>query len=117
VIDSQGLAEQPLRFVRGQDLSLRWTMDRKRAVTGWTVVWTLRKRVGKTVVLTKTAALTDTTYGVFTVTLAEADTLAVSPSDELDAGEGYVWDLKRTDSGSNVVLARGTLDLLLNAGE
>lgn len=107
--------EQLLRIIRSQDLSLRFVMDRPRSISGWSVTFQIRKRLGGTSVLTKTVgsgiALTDTGRGVLTVSLAKADTSGLTLTSGLASGEGYVWDLKRTDAGANVVLARGELVL------
>lgn len=111
----QQIPETTLRLIRGQDVTLRFTLDRKRDVTGWTVSFVVRTRIGQTAAISKTATLTDTTYGVFTVSLAKADTSGLTVSELLSEGEEYYWDLKRTDSGANTVLAYGSLELLLNA--
>jgi hypothetical protein len=107
--------EQLIRIIRGQDLSLRFTMDRPRSVSGWSVSFTLKKKLAGTTVLSKTVGsgvtLTDAGRGVITVSLAKSDLSSATLTTALADGEGYVWDLKRTDSGSNVVLARGELIL------
>lgn len=112
-------AEQPpaslIDLVRAQDVALRFTADRPRSLSGWSVSFTLRTRLGGTAVVTKTVGsgvtLTDAGRGVLTVSLAKADTSSLTLTAALASGEGYVWDLKRTDSGNNVVLARGELIL------
>lgn len=53
---------------------------------------------------TKSASITDCPRGHFRVTIASADTAA------LTAGH-YVWDCRRTDAGSKATLADGHLDL------
>jgi hypothetical protein len=103
--------EQLIRIIRAQDLSLRFTMDRPRSVSGWSVTFAVKKKLGGTQVISRTVGsgvtLTDTGRGVITVSLAKADTSSLTLTTALSDGEGYVWNLKRTDSGSNVVLARG----------
>ncbi len=74
-----------------------------------------RDGLGGAAVLTKTVgagiALSDPGQGGLTITLARADTSGLTVSPALPAGKGYVWDVKRTDPGHNVVLARGQLIL------
>jgi hypothetical protein len=90
-------------------------MDRPRSIASWSVTFQVKKKLGGTSVISKTVgsgvALTDTGRGIITVSLAKADTSSLTLTSALADGEGYVWNLKRTDSGSNVVLARGELIL------
>lgn len=107
--------EQTLRFIRAQDLTIRAALAPPRDLTGWSVSFTVRDALGGSAVLTKTVGggitLTDPGQGVLTITLAKADTSGLTVSSALAAGKGYVWDVKRTDAGSNLVLARGQLIL------
>jgi len=106
---------QTLRMIRAQDLQLRFTMDRPTAIAGWSVTWKLADALGGTVKVTKTVGsgvtLTDTARGVITVSLAKADTSTLTVTSGLAKGKGYVWELTRTDSGYQTVLARGELIL------
>ena len=112
---SRELPDQEIRFVRAQDIALRFTLDRPRSVSGWAVSFTVKQKVGLNTVISKTVgsgvALTDTTRGVITVTLSASDTSALEISDNLSEGESYHYDLKRTDSGYKTVLAKGAFVL------
>ena len=107
--------EQTLRLIRAQDLTIRAALSPPRDITGWAVTFTVKDGLGGTAVLTKTVGsgitLTDPGQGVVTVALDKADTSALTVSSALPAGKGYVWDVKRTDPGHNLVLARGQLIL------
>lgn len=113
--------ETTVRFVRAQDLILRHSLAPERDVTGWTVEWRVRNRVigndgGLTTVLTKTTAsgitVASAGKGIFDVGLSLADTQSLTPSRELSDDYGYTWEMRRIDSGYNVVLGRGDLILL-----
>src|SRR5438105_4775066 len=107
--------EQTLRLIRSQDLTLRAALTRPRDITGWAVSFIVRPVLGGSASITKTVGsgitLADPGKGVLTIALAKADTSGLTVSSALAAGQGYVWEIKRTDSGSNVVLARGQLIL------
>lgn len=100
--------EQTLRLIRAQDLTIRCVMEKPRSISSWAVTFQVRDSLGGTSRITKTVgsgiALTDTGKGILTITLDKADTSSLTV-------RSYVWDIKRTDSGSNVVLARGELIL------
>lgn len=112
---------QTLKITRGQDLALRFTLDADSlaraggTIAGWAVTFQIKDKLGGTSKVSKTVGsgvvLTTPTSGVVTVTLARADLLTATVTDSLADGYGYVWDLKRTDAGSAVVLAHGTLTL------
>ena len=107
--------EKTLRLIRGQDLLLEGVMTPPRSVAGWSLAFTVRDAPGGDVVVTKTTPsgirLADPGRGRVQVTLAKSDTEALTVSRALPAGKGYVWDLKRTDSGHALVLARGQMVL------
>lgn len=106
---------QTLRLVRAQDLQLRFTMDRPTPIAGWSVTFKVCDAPGGAARITKTVSagvtLTDAARGVLTVTLAKADTANLTVTTALAAGKGYVWELTRTDTGHQTVLARGELVL------
>ena len=106
---------QNIRMIRAQDLQLRFTMDRPTAITGWAVTWKMVDALGGTAKITKTVGagvtLTDTGRGIITVALAKADTSTLPVTSGLAKSKGYVWELTRTDSGYQTVLARGELIL------
>jgi hypothetical protein len=107
--------EQVIRLIRGQDLTLRYLMRPPQDITGWSVTWTMRDSVGGNSIITKSVGsgitLTYPTKGILDVALAASDTAAVTPTVSLGSGLGYVWEIKRTDTGNNLVLARGSLIL------
>lgn len=103
--------EQTIYHIRATDITYRFPMDPPRSVVGWSVTFTVGYRSGGTALITKTVGsgvtLTDSARGVISVAVLKANTSSLTPTAELATGESYVWDLKRTDSGVNVVLARG----------
>jgi hypothetical protein len=96
---SQGLA-----FVRGEDLTLDFQLVPPADVTGWSVTLKVADRLGGTVQFTKSATITDGPRGKFRLTVAGGDTASLAVG-------RYVWDCRRTDSGSKATLADGTIDL------
>jgi hypothetical protein len=99
-----------ISFYKGEDVTLTVTMSPATTITGWTLQFTLRKQFGDaTALVTKTIGsgitVTDATNGVFTVSLASADTSGL----DLRA---YVYDIQRTDSGNRTVLTIGNVTLL-----
>jgi hypothetical protein len=100
--------EQTLRMIRAQDLILQFTMSQPTDITGWSITFAVLTALGGSTQISKTVgngiAITDAGRGVIQVTLAKNDTLGL-PIQE------YVWALKRTDAGNNLMLARGELVL------
>jgi hypothetical protein len=107
--------EQTIRTIRAQDLTLRCTMSPPRDMTGWTITFKVQDALAGTDKITKTVGsgvtITDGPRGIITIALAKADTSGLTVTTSLAAGKGYVWEIKRTTSGSNLVLARGQLIL------
>jgi hypothetical protein len=101
-------AEQTLEFIRSQDLTLVGRFARPRDITGWSITFQVRDALGGTSRIVKTVGsgitLTDPGRGVIEIALAKADTQSL-------AIQSYVFDIKRTDAGANVVLAYGQLVL------
>lgn len=93
-----------LTFFRGEDILLEFQMTPPSDITGWTISFKLADSLGGTVQFTKSATITDGPRGKFRVSIASADTAS------LTAGR-YMWDARRTDSGSKATLADGWLDL------
>jgi hypothetical protein len=88
----------------GEDCLLTCTFAATTSLSGWTTVTLrIRERFNGDVVLTKTAAITDAVNGVFTFTIAAADTTEPAT---------YEYEIQRGDSGSSVVLARGLWQVL-----
>ena len=99
-----------ITFFRGEDVTLAVTVT-GTIITGWGLSCSIGKGYGQTVAFTKTIgtgiAITDGPGGKFEVSIADTDT------DVLRSG-AYVWDIKRTDAGQEVVLCYGNLDLKPN---
>src|SRR4051794_1726099 len=89
-----------ISFFQGEDLLLTFTMTPPTDISGWTLSSTVKDKLGGTTQFTPTYAITDAGRGVFTLTWTRAQTSALTPGD-------YVWDVRRTDSGFNKVLAHG----------
>ena len=84
-----------------------------QTMTGWALEWVVRRSASST-----TATLTKTT-GAGTVALSNGSgtddraTVTITDDDTLNLVTGtYVYALRRTDAGSEQVLAFGTLELL-----
>jgi hypothetical protein len=101
---------QNLSCLAGEAVVLTVTMDTPPAggISGWALAFYLKKAYTDAVALvTKTSGsgitVTDAVNGVFTVTLATADT---------DQTPGnYVYDVWRTDSGQETALAHGRFSI------
>jgi hypothetical protein len=101
---------QNLSCLAGEAVVITVTMDTPPAggISGWTLAFYLKKAYADLAALvTKTSgtgiAVVDATAGVFTVTLATADT---------DQAPGnYVYDVWRTDSGQETALVHGRFSI------
>jgi hypothetical protein len=91
-------------FFRGEDVTLNFTMRPPTDITGWTLTFTVRDKLGGTTQFTKTPTLTSATLGQFRVTIASSDTSGLAVG-------RYVWDVRREDSGNKTTLADGYLTL------
>lgn len=102
--------ESALSFFRGEDILLTVTMTPTTDITGWSLSFTMRDSVGGTSRISKDnggtggISITSAGNGIFTITIARADTLGLTC-------RGYVYDVRRTDSGYNAVLAFGSINL------
>jgi hypothetical protein len=99
-----------ISFYKGEDVVLTVTMAPATAISGWTLQFTLRTQYGDpTALVTKTngsgITITNPTTGIFTVSLASADTAGL----DLRA---FVYDIQRIDTGARTVLTIGNLTLL-----
>jgi hypothetical protein len=105
--------EKTLRFFAGQPVTLLAQAAPASDMTGWTLALVVRDAIAGAVVLTKTTGITfdDAGRGIVRIALAAADTSSLTPSAGLAAGKGYVWDLRRTDTGFERTLAGGSLIL------
>lgn len=101
----------------GEDKSLVFTITTTdggsvaQDITGWALSWTLKRAATDAdvdAVLTKTTAagiaLTTPASGICTVSVADTDTDGVVP-------RLYYHELKRTDAGSETILAYGRAEL------
>ena len=103
-----------LEWFRYEDLVIEFDIDPAQDILGWTVIYSISLIPGGTQLITKTATIqtavddnmvTYSTGKMFvTVTKANNTTLAAG---------NYYWELRRTDSGNNRVLAYGTVELIL----
>jgi hypothetical protein len=102
------IQEQTIRIIRAQDLVFQFTMATPQDITGWSITFAVNDSLGGTNRITKTVGsgitITDPGRGVIQVAIAKTDTNSLNIQD-------YVWGLKRTDAGNNVMLARGELIL------
>ena len=100
-------------FYRGEDVTLEVEVTTTGIsggpdvdITGWALVFNLKKRLTGKVVLTKSIGsgitITDGTAGRADVTLTDEDTLILVPGE-------YVFDVKRDDAGAEAILTVGTL--------
>lgn len=88
----------------GEDITLTCTFASVTSLSGWTTITLrIRERFNGAAVLTKTATVTDAVNGVFTFTIAAADTTEPTT---------YEYEIQRGDSGSSIVLARGIWQVL-----
>jgi hypothetical protein len=87
-------------FFQGEDLVLQWALTPPQDITGWTMTGTVKDKLGGTTQFTFTLSITDAGRGLFQASWSRSNTSGLSPGD-------YVWDVRRTDNGSNTVLANG----------
>lgn len=107
-------AKQNIEMTRGQDLVIQFSMSPPTSVSGWTITFQVKDSLGGTSRITKTVGsgitVASTPKGVLQVALSASDTSALT-------AQSYVWDLRRTNSGSNRELARGELRLAAGVTE
>ena len=89
--------ERTLRFARGRAIAFLGRAAPPHELTGWALAFAVRD--------------VDAGRGLVRVEVTAADTTSMTPSDGLAAGQGYVWDLSRTDAGLEQTLAAGQLVL------
>lgn len=70
-------------------------------ITTWTIVCTVRRKSAGNVLLTPLVTITSSFQGLYNISLTHAQTLS------LNAGV-YVYDIQRTDGGSEAVLSIGS---------
>lgn len=108
--NSTAAVQANFSFYKGEDVVITDSMSPAAAISGWALQFTLRKNYGDPApLLTKTIgagiAVTDPTNGVFTIAVADADTVNLLPG-------AYVYDVERTDAGNRTVLTIGVLNIL-----
>lgn len=102
--------ETPVTFFRGEDVVLTVTLTPPTNITGWSLTFTVKNNLGGTTEVTKDnggtggISITSAGNGIFTVTILRSDTTGL-------AIQAYVYDIRRTDSGNNTVLAFGCINL------
>src|SRR5262245_4150761 len=103
--------EQTIRMLRAQDLTIRASLAPPRDITGWTIKFEVKAKIGGNSHISKTTSagitVIDAGKGVISIAIAKANTASLLPSKDLSDGYGYVWEIRRTDSGSTFCMARG----------
>jgi hypothetical protein len=89
-----------LNFFQGEDVTLTFSMTPPQDITGWTLTCTVKNQLGGTTQFTVTPTILDTGRGVFQAVWGRSNTSGLTPGD-------YVWDVRRTDTNNNTVLAHG----------
>lgn len=89
-----------ISFFQGEDLELDFTLTPPKDMTGWTLTSSVKDKLGGTLQFNPTVTITDAGRGLFKAVWPRGSTSALAPGD-------YVWDVRRTDAGSNTVLAHG----------
>lgn len=89
----------------GEDVQLDFTMSPVENINGWTLVFTVKvNEMDAPAILSVPGVVTSGPAGTFTVSLSAANTTLLPPNQ-------YVWDVWRIDSGSEVPLALGKLNV------
>lgn len=91
-----------LTIYKGEDRTLTFTMSPVVDISGWAILMTVAK--GNTTLFTKAGVVTDGPNGVFTVDITDAE------SDLQSEDQIYLYDIWRTDAGSEVLIARGNYE-------
>ncbi len=96
---------QDVNVFRGEIVTVNWTMNPPANITGWTLLLTVALALGQQQKLfTKTPTITDGPSGRFKVDFTATDT-------NLAAGS-YVYDVWRTTTGNERVLALGAFTIV-----
>ncbi len=107
---------QHMDLRRSRDYSLTFRAAPQFDITGWAISFRVRLKVGGTSAIIKTVGsgitITSGPRGIITIAIAVADTSSLTLSNALANGEGYVWEIARTDTGSVTTLADGTITLI-----
>jgi len=101
-------APQYVETLLGEDRAFRVTMQPATNIAGWSLAFRVKRQgTDDTVLIEKTTAnlgvnVVDPANGVFDVLILKADT-----TDAAVGAGSYEWNLFRTDSGNEILLARG----------
>ena len=104
---------EAIEFFRGEDVTLELEQTTTGVtggpdvnITGWALVFSMKKKLTGAVVLTKSIGsgitITSGSEGRADVVLSDTDTDTMVPGD-------YVYDLKRDDPGAEAILTVGTI--------
>ncbi len=93
-----------ISFFQGEDIQLNFALNPPTDITGWTLTGTVQNKLGGTTQFTFTPSIQDAGRGWFQASFPRTQTSNLPPGD-------YVWDIRRTDSGKNAVLAHGEITL------
>lgn len=89
----------------GEDVQLNFTMSPVENINGWTLVFTVKvAQMDSPAILSVPGTVVSGPAGTFSISLSAANTALLPPNQ-------YVWDVWRTDLGSEVVLALGKLNV------
>jgi hypothetical protein len=91
-----------LVIFQGEDVTLNFQMTPAQDISGWTLSGTVKPYLGGSASFTFTPTVVDGGRGQFRASWPRGNTSGLSPGD-------FVWDVRRTDSGANTVLAHGQL--------
>lgn len=96
---------QNIYVYKGEEVDLVFTMDPVEDITGWTILFTVRKSLKSgSLTMSKTATISDASGGQFVISIDADDT------EELRAGD-YLYDTTRTDAENETVLSTGVLSI------
>lgn len=113
---TSSLKRNDLSWVVGEDVTITDTLSPITNITGWAIEFWLRRRYGDDVPLiikrTGGAGITidNGAGGVYSIVVGSSDTARP----DVDDG-AFVYEIRRTDSGQQVVLSHGTVTLLPSA--
>lgn len=88
------------QFFQGEDVEIDFTLVPPQDMTGWTLTSSVSATLGGSIIFNPSVTITDAGRGLFKVLWPRSSTENLAPGD-------YVWDVRRTDSGKNTVLAHG----------
>jgi hypothetical protein len=93
--------QSDIAIFAGEDVTLNFQLGPPQDVTSWTFTSNVKDKLGGTVIFSPAITVVDGGRGRFKATFTRAQTSGLQGN--------YVWDVRRTDSGFNTVLAHGEL--------